>query len=657
MAGASGGIRAGKTFVEAYLDDSKLAAGLKAAEAKLKAWGSGVTAVGASLAGVGSAITTGFLGAAATFADTGSELNDMSARTGMSVEGLSALGHAATQTGTDLSTVEGGVRKMQKALVAGSEENMQAEATFASLGLSVKALERLSPEQQFNAIAKSVSAIPNPTAKAAAAMSIFGKSGTALLPMMDDLDALTKEAKDLGLVMSTQDASAADALGDAMDNVKAMLKQVVVTIGASLAPILTELAGTMMRVIKTSLDWVNANRPLIAVAFQVGAGILAAGGAFIALGGAITGIGVVMGGIATGIGVVGSIIGALLSPIGLVVAAVVGLGYVFLNYTEVGQKALAWLGDSFNVLKADAVAAFGGIADALKAGDIALAGKILWAALRIQFIKGINFLQDIWSDWGGFATDVFRRMQFSVASIMTDMWAGIQRGSVNSTGFLSDAFISFIGALKKSWNSFGGFFAEVWEQIKAQFKGGDVDVEVAKISAETAAKNAAVDKETGATVAGRQRGRDAQLSQINEGQSGAQKALADQRDSEEEARRKAAQELRVGRGDKLAEAKKEFDALRSDAAAKRLAVPEAVAAKKAGEAPEEFTPQNLDKSLDKSKEKVDVKGGFSAAAIRGMGAGDSVTEKMDEVKKEQEKTNKQLEKTHDLIAKKRAVYN
>ena len=38
------------------------------------------------------------------------------------------------------------------------------------------------PEEQFKYLADRIAAIENPTQKAAAAMAVFGKSGTALLP-------------------------------------------------------------------------------------------------------------------------------------------------------------------------------------------------------------------------------------------------------------------------------------------------------------------------------------------------------------------------------------------------------------------------------------------------------------------------------------------
>jgi len=200
------GIRAGRAYVELGVND-KISAGLRAAQRRLQAFG-------AALAGAGVAILTPMIGAAKVFADFGSELNDMAGRTGMAVEALSELGYAADMTGTDLATVEVGVRRMQKTLSAARDGSKEASDALAKLGISAAKIATLAPEQQFEAIAQSLRGISDPTERAAAAMSVFGKGGTALLPMVADLDALRKKARALGLTMTTEQASAADELGD-----------------------------------------------------------------------------------------------------------------------------------------------------------------------------------------------------------------------------------------------------------------------------------------------------------------------------------------------------------------------------------------------------------------------------------------------------------
>src|SRR5262245_3402549 len=98
------GIRAGAAYVELYLSDSRLVRGLEKAEKRLKAFGEGLRSIGTKMATIGAAVAGSMLGASKVFADMGSDLVDMSQRTGVSVESLSELGYAAEQSGTDMAT-------------------------------------------------------------------------------------------------------------------------------------------------------------------------------------------------------------------------------------------------------------------------------------------------------------------------------------------------------------------------------------------------------------------------------------------------------------------------------------------------------------------------------------------------------------------------
>ena len=119
------GIRAGRAFVELGVSD-KLSAGLKAAQKKLEAFGAGLRSIGTKMAGIGVAAITALLGTAKAFSDTGDVLDKMSQRTGVSVEALSELGYAADLSGTDMETLENGLRVMQKSLVEAAKGSQGA---------------------------------------------------------------------------------------------------------------------------------------------------------------------------------------------------------------------------------------------------------------------------------------------------------------------------------------------------------------------------------------------------------------------------------------------------------------------------------------------------------------------------------------------------
>ncbi len=467
---SSQGIRAGKAFVELFADDTKLVRGLKAAEKRLKAFGAGVQSIGTKLFGLGAAAVAPLLATTNVFADMGDQLAKMSARTGISVEALSELGYAAEQSGADLETLEGGVRKMQKFLVEAAQGSKGAGDTLSKLGLRLSDLGRLTPDQQFELLADRISKIQDPAIRAATAMEVFGKTGTSLLPMMQDgakgIEALKQQARDLGLVISTEDAKAAETFGDTLDDLWKVIKSGVFAIGAALAPLLQDLATSAIRVAKVTADWVRQNKGLIVTVFKIAAGVAAAGAVLVVLGTLISGVGAAFGvaaslitGIGTVLGVLGTVIGALLSPIGLVSAAVVGLGAYLLYASGVGSEAIQWLADTFNALKDDALAAWQGIGDALAAGDLALAAKILWLTLKMEWQKGIAFLQEHWIAFKEFflsiATDAF----YGVVGLLIDAWAGLQVAWIETTAFMADAWTVFTSGLTKGWNTAQNFIS------------------------------------------------------------------------------------------------------------------------------------------------------------------------------------------------------
>lgn len=638
---AAGAIKAGKAFVEIFADDSGLKGSLGKAVRDVKAFGFSVAKVGGAVTGLGTAIAAPFLVAAKRFADAGSSLNDMSARTGVSVEELSALGHAAQQTGTDMETVEGGIRKMQKALVQGSEENLNAESTFLALGLSVKKLEQLSPEDQFHAIAEAIGNIPNPTARAGAAMQVFGKSGTALLPMIEDLNALTKEAKDFGLVFTTDEAKKADALGDAIDLLKASLGRVVTSIGSALAPLLTDLATSAAQLVKRVIDWVQANGPLIETVFKVGVAIAAAGAAITALGVTIVGVGAAFGTLA-------ALIGVLLNPITLVVAALAGLTTWFLTSTETGGKALEWLGQKFNELTADAQAAFGGIAKALKAGDIKLAGQILWAELKLEWIKGTNYLREVSRDGLDFIMGLYDKFRYGVASLITDAMTGVQAAFVNGWHAIAGIVDSAGAGIYKSWLVITDQILSAWEDAWAAI-GMPVEG-AAAAKAERAKGIAAVDQGASDTAKEREAKRQKELAGIGQQNLDAQQALKDQRAAGLAARQQANQEAAAADKAAFDEAKANLAGLLDQA----NKLPEgAGAASKGKPGPEPLTPESLDQGLQDSKKKITANGDFIASSLVGKGIGSDIAENQ---LKEQKQSNKHLEQLNKKASVGRLVF-
>lgn len=448
-------IRAGRAFVEISTKD-KLADGLRAAQRRLQAFGGAVRNIGAGLLSIGTVGVAAGVALVNSFAEVGDAMKDASARTGIQVDALSELAYAAGLSGSSLGGLELAVKGMQRAIYDAEKGSSTAVDALKDIGLTVKDLQGLKPEDQFLRIADGIANIEDPTRQAAVAMKLLGKSGGELLPLIQEglsgIEALRQEARDRGLVITPEDAAAAAAYSDAMDVLKMSIAGVTRSIATALIPILIPVVDHIRQGVKIVMDWIKANQSLVATIFKVVAVTAAIGGVLIGVGVAASALGLAFGGIATLIGLAGTALvaikGAILaivSPLGLAVAAVIAIGAAVAHITGFIPKALAYLSDRFGALKDFAVGAFEGIRAAMAGGDMELAARVLWLALKTAWQTGINALETAWANFKnwflGVAIDAF----YGAGIILNNAVAGLQ----------------------STWTKFSSFLASTWEDAKA----------------------------------------------------------------------------------------------------------------------------------------------------------------------------------------------
>ena len=116
------------------------------------------------------------------------KLYNLSVQTGITVEALSGLGKVAKFSNTDLTDIASASNKLSKALFTQNEDSKGAAQAIAALGLKFKDFKALGAEQQFVAVAKAMGEFEDGTAKSAAAMLLYGKTGATLLPFLKELE-------------------------------------------------------------------------------------------------------------------------------------------------------------------------------------------------------------------------------------------------------------------------------------------------------------------------------------------------------------------------------------------------------------------------------------------------------------------------------------
>src|SRR5688572_15981096 len=119
-------IEAGKAHILLYMKSTAPKA-LNDLKSGLNSVGTHVLRVGGILSGIGASITGPLIAAVAHFSSAGSELADLSARTGIAASSLSELKFAAEQSGAGLEDIEKAVLNMQKKGIAGTFDQVAAK--------------------------------------------------------------------------------------------------------------------------------------------------------------------------------------------------------------------------------------------------------------------------------------------------------------------------------------------------------------------------------------------------------------------------------------------------------------------------------------------------------------------------------------------------
>jgi hypothetical protein len=228
--------------------------------------------VGGAIGGVGSAVassTQRLLGLGATlglttaalnlffqgFADATGAIGDTAERTGISRERFQELSFAAKLTGSSAETLGGALQKMQINVGAATAGSKELKEMFKGLGINIKdASGKLkSSDALFDTFVDRISKIKDPSLQAQAAVKIFGKSATELLPLIRGggagIKEMADEARRLGLVISDSAIREGETFGDTLDTLHAALSGVGNTIGSSLVPQLNKLGGRLIETI------------------------------------------------------------------------------------------------------------------------------------------------------------------------------------------------------------------------------------------------------------------------------------------------------------------------------------------------------------------------------------------------------------------------
>ena len=296
---------------------------LKTFGTSLSAFGRGVMAYGSKMmafAGIG---MTGVAFVSKRFIELGDAFNKMSDRTGATVEWLSAMAFAMERSGATIEILEQAIRKLNKAIAEAQNGNRTPYEVFRRLRIDPSSMQfkSLDAGAQFELVARRLHLVQSQAEKTRLAMTLFEEGGVMLLPLLGDIDKLKQKAKELGIIITKEQADTAAALLDAWTNFKYQLNAIFMSLGEAIAPALKQVVTWLSKMVKPIQSFVNEHRELF-IMLSKGLAL------FLILGGTIATVGIILGGMGLVLKSIGSVFvltGGMVKGFAVTLGAVFGL--------------------------------------------------------------------------------------------------------------------------------------------------------------------------------------------------------------------------------------------------------------------------------------------------------------------------------------------
>ena len=227
--------------------------GLSKSAAGLGAIAGSITGLGVALGGIGLAA------AGKGIIDMADSLDELSQRSGASVESLSKLGAAARMSGLDTEQVSAGLVRLSRNLgeiAAGGGKD--AKAALDQLGVSAfnASGELRKPDEVMFDLIDSLANLEDGGEKTRLSMELLGKSGAALIPMFN----MGAEAiKGLNTGISEEFAKNAGIYNDRMEELRMQFTALGVTVLDQLLPSMIKGTEFIGGLISSAQGWLKEN--------------------------------------------------------------------------------------------------------------------------------------------------------------------------------------------------------------------------------------------------------------------------------------------------------------------------------------------------------------------------------------------------------------
>lgn len=403
-------------------------------------------------AGIAASLGMGVKEAVTGFAAAGDAVDKMAARVGLSAETLQEWSFAAKHAGASPEALENGLKDLSKhmaEIASGSDTTSSAATLFKALGIAVKdAGGKIRPVAEvFEEFADAIKRNEDPALRTRMAMAALGEGGRSLIPMMsagsEGLKEMSKQARDLGLVMSSEDVAAAANLTDHLDDMRAVFGSIGTTIGAKLAPVVVRLADQFRDLVAANREAFSARFAAVATQFAesfsridfqgIANAVLTVADVSIRAFNAVGGFNTVLYGM-----------GALMA--GKAVTSVVTFGS---NLLTLGRTmwGLVTAARTVGIAMAGALGPVGLVITGVAAAAAVVAANwdSIWPAVKAGASACANWVSGAWQ---------------SMAHGLTGVWQTVKAGFAGAWNFVTDSLgASVKDGLANAWSMVKDFFA------------------------------------------------------------------------------------------------------------------------------------------------------------------------------------------------------
>lgn len=314
-------------------------------------------------------------------------LNDLSQKTGVTVESLSGLKSAAKLSGTSIDDVASGLVKLSKSMADAQNETSTTSTTFKALGVNIKDVNGTlkSADQVMLEVAIALQGFKEDANKTTAVLNIFGKSGADLLPMLSDL----AEKGNLNGKISAEQAQQAEIYTRALAKLKGETDGYIRAVAMEVLPNILKLTDLFVPLVQVTLGFAAAFYVIPAMLTAGAAGITILAGTMVEAAGATTLLN-------TTVATLGPTFTTMTATYGAFQATVVS-GLAVMVSAFAGWKIGEWLSENFLEARLAGIAFVDGTMTGLQylkfAGqEIALAFSVAWQTAYDMLGEGLAWV-------------------------------------------------------------------------------------------------------------------------------------------------------------------------------------------------------------------------------------------------------------------------